>query len=218
MYRLPRILSKAVPWVTWRGPSREEIYLTFDDGPEPHVTPLILALLDAYGCRATFFVTGQRAAAYPELVRRVVHAGHGLGSHSFDHARLSRRSRQVIRQDLSRTDQAVAAAVGWVPRCFRPPYGSLSPALVKAAQACDKRLVLWSISTGDYRPDADPVRMARWLFRHLRGGDIVLLHDGLPHATRTAHALELLLPQLPTLGLRASALPMALPPRLEPAP
>ncbi|MCR4439384.1 MAG: polysaccharide deacetylase family protein [bacterium] len=217
MYRIPWILNKVIPWVTWRGPHREEVYLTFDDGPDPEGTPLVLELLAAHGCQATFFVTGQRAAAYPDLVRRVVRAGHGLGTHSFDHARLSRLSFGAIRRDLSRTDEAVALAAGWAPRCLRPPYGSLSLTLVKAASAADKRIVLWTISAGDYRPDADPERMARWLLRHMRGGDIVLLHDGLPHAARTAHVLALLLPQLPALGLRARALPMALPPAPAPA-
>ncbi|MDZ7295210.1 MAG: polysaccharide deacetylase family protein [candidate division KSB1 bacterium] len=211
MYRIPCIVTKLIPWSAWRGPRMEEVYLTFDDGPDPHGTPLILDLLEAHGCLATFFVLGCRAAAHPQLVRRLLQAGHGLGTHSFAHTRLGHLSSAAIVEDIRRTDEAVAALVGRVPRCFRPPYGSVSPALFKAAAATEKRVVLWSLSSGDYLPRLDPERLAHRLLRKVRGGDIVLFHDGHANAPRTARVLELLLPQLQARGLRPNALPIALP-------
>ncbi len=210
MYRTPWLVTKLLPWPMWRGPHKEEVYLTFDDGPDPDGTRLLLDLLAAQRCLATFFVVGQRVEAYPELVQEIVRAGHGLGTHSYDHARPGVLSAKAIRQDLLRTDQVVADVVGEAPRCFRPPYGSLSPALVKVASSCGKEIVLWSLSTGDYRPHVDAEQLARWLVRKVRGGDIVLLHDGSPHARRTAQAVRLFLPQLPALGLRPAPLPQAL--------
>ena len=209
LYRVPLLVQKLLPRVLWRGPREDEVYLTFDDGPDPVGTKLVLELLAAHGCPATFFVTGARAATHPHLVRAIVQAGHGLGSHSFHHTRLAHLSTQALVGELLRADRLLASILGWAPCYFRPPYGTLTPAMVKAAARCGKTIVMWTASTSDYHPQADPARIARWLRRHVRGGDIVLLHDGLPTSSRTAQALALFLPHLTTLGLHGAVLPGA---------
>lgn len=213
MYRTPFFVRKLLPLVTWCGPDGQGLYLTFDDGPDPVGTPLVLDLLAVHGCRATFFVTGARAVTHPHLVRQIVEAGHGLGAHFFDHKRLAGLGGEAIMDELQRTDRALSSIVGWAPRCIRPPYGALSPALIRVSTHCGKTIVLWSVSTGDYRPRAEPERIARWLLRRVRGGDIVLLHDALRCASPAARVLELFLPNLSRVGLQAKVLPPAAPPQ-----
>ncbi|NUS03402.1 MAG: polysaccharide deacetylase family protein [Nonomuraea sp.] len=148
------------------------VALTFDDGPGPY-TRTLLRHLAAHHAHATFFVVGQNVAAYPEVLRQAVAAGHEIGNHTWSHPDLTTLTRAAIRSQLARTDHAVEAAAGIVPDLVRPPYGAWD----KRVRRLERRpLVLWSVDTLDWRY-RDTARVARVSLKRVRPGSVILFHD-----------------------------------------
>ena len=185
--------------------------LTFDDGPNPSVTPQMLDLLDRHRARATFFLIGRHAAAAPALVREIAARGHALGNHTHTHPSLIFLSPRRIAEELARCDAAIASAAGQPPRWMRPPYGFRGPQLRSALRhrQGEPRPIMWSRMACDWRPQP-PEPVIRRL-RRARGGDIVLLHDG-DHRVldgdrfHTLRALEYWLPRWTAAGLKFASL------------
>jgi len=151
--------------------------LTFDDGPNPAVTPELLDLLERHEVRATFFVTGDHVRAFPELTKEIAERGHTIGNHTDTHRRLVFSSAARIAAELDRCDDAIAQAIGGKPRWMRPPFGFRGPLLNGAVRRWGGAgVVMWSLLAWDWKPSA-PAKVIRHL-RRARGGDIVLLHDG----------------------------------------
>jgi len=163
--------------------SSRKIALTFDDGPNPAVTPLLLELFDRYSVRATFFLIGKFARACPELVKEISVRGHLVGNHTDTHANLFFLSRARIRGELARCQDAIAAAShSQPPLWMRPPYGYRSPLLRGEIRRAGMRgVVMWSKICWDWKPQP-PARLIERLSRVARPdrphGDIVVMHDG----------------------------------------
>lgn len=174
--------------------ARGEVALTFDDGPDPEVTPEVLRLLAAAGARATFFPIGRMAATHPDLLRLVVEAGHDLGNHTWSHpGHFWFLSPSALGREIDRA-QEVASAAGSTPRWFRAPAGIRSPWLEPVLAARGLRLCAWTRRGFDtVRTDAAAV--ARHLVGDLAAGDILLLHDG--SGARTAAGRPVVLEVLP---------------------
>ncbi len=191
--------------------SSRKIALTFDDGPNPAVTPRLLELFDRYGVRATFFLIGKFARACPELVQEISTRGHLIGNHSDTHANLFLQTRAGIRGELERCQDAIAAAMhAEPPRWMRPPYGYRSPLLRgEIRRAGIRGVVMWSKICWDWKPQP-PERLIERLSRVARPdrpqGDIVVMHDGDHRALggdrhHVAAALEHLLPRWRDAGM-----------------
>ena len=163
--------------------SSRKIALTFDDGPNPAVTPRLLQLFDRYSVRATFFLIGKFARACPDLVKEISARGHLIGNHSDTHANLFLRTRAGIRGELARCQDAIAAAVHAEPPLWvRPPYGYRNPLLPAEIRRAGMRgVVMWSKSGWDWKPQP-PQRLIERLSHVARvdhpHGDIVVMHDG----------------------------------------
>ncbi len=157
---------------------QREIWLTIDDGPDPDDTPKILALLDRHHAKATFFVIGERAARWPELIREIVRRGHEIGHHTHTHpvATFWCASPRRLAAELDRA-LATLRDLGVRPRWFRAPVGIKHPLLSRALDARDLSCVGWSIRSGDCRSRA-PAEMAATTAERLRPGAIVLVHEG----------------------------------------
>jgi peptidoglycan/xylan/chitin deacetylase (PgdA/CDA1 family) len=175
------------PRSSWLGPNvtrlpdsaaaRSEIALTFDDGPDPEVTPGVLDLLDARGVAATFFCIGERARDHPDLCREIVRRGHGLENHSRRHlATFALHGMGGMRRDIAAAQASITQASGVAPRFFRPPAGIHSPLLDPVLHGLGLRLVTWTRRGFDTRHQPQPVTAK--LVCGLRAGDILLLHDG----------------------------------------
>ena len=148
--------------------------LTFDDGPGSGTTTL-LGSLRQYGLRATMFNTGQNAAANPALVRAQVSAGMWVGNHSYTHPHLTQQSQATIDSEISRTQQAIAAAGGGTPRLFRPPYGETN-ATVKAEEArYGLTEILWNVDSQDWNGASTDAIVAA--AGRLTNGQVILMHD-----------------------------------------
>lgn len=180
------------------------VALTFDDGPDPEVTPLLLALLERYDARATFFCIGERAARYPELVQEIVARGHTIGNHTMHHpgwfALLGPGGQRREWQDA----ENVLQRLGVESRLARAPLGLRSPISDLALHRCRLRHVGWSQRGFDTRC-GDPALVLARITRRLREGDIILLHDA--NAELDAHGvpvcLSVLERLLPLLASRA---------------
>jgi peptidoglycan/xylan/chitin deacetylase (PgdA/CDA1 family) len=153
------------------------VALTFDDGPHPATSPRLLDLLRAHDARATFFVLGERAARYPEIVRRMAREGHALGIHGLRHRTLVLQSAREIERDLREARRLIEAAAGARPvRLLRPPYGFKSVTLARVARSLGLTVVAWSVDPRDYDPIPPDLLLARVRAR-MRPGSIVLLHE-----------------------------------------
>ncbi|HEX6550853.1 MAG TPA: polysaccharide deacetylase family protein [Gammaproteobacteria bacterium] len=200
------------PTVT-HGPRRgKQVALTFDDGPDPVVTPQVLDALAEAGAHATFFVIGKSLAANPALARRMLSEGHVVGNHSWQHSRLQNfYFANWHTREINAGMRAIAEATGQAaPRLYRPPVGLKSWAVGRAAARHGLTLVAWSLHSRDTRlPSAEQV--ARRVLDRVQAGDIVLLHDGhdLPGRGRPfcAQAVRLILQGLRKKGLQCVTVP-----------
>jgi peptidoglycan/xylan/chitin deacetylase (PgdA/CDA1 family) len=190
---------------------RKVVALTFDDGPNPDATPVILDTLREKGVRATFFVLGSHAERWPELVRRISSEGHQLGNHGYFHRKLQFKSPFYVSRDIRLGIRAIRRAGAPAPRLFRAPHGFRSPWTTPIASSYGERTVGWSLGVWDSdRPGADEI-----VKRTLEGvspGSIILLHDGdgyNPDGDRmqTATALPTIIDRLKEEGYEFATLP-----------
>ena len=198
-----------------------KLAITFDDGPNPAITPKLLDLLARYDARATFFVIGKFARECPELVREVAARGHIVGNHTEDHPNLFFCSRRKIREELLHCSDVIANLLGAAPKWFRPPYGFKNPWVIPAAASFGMTTAMWTVIPGDWHapssawliPRMQRIARRAELYSPLRGkierkapGHILCLHDG-DHRhlngdrTSTLGALEYCLPRWRDLGL-----------------
>ncbi len=180
----------AGPWLASRHPVRtrwaptlsgvgraDHVALTFDDGPHPVATPLVLETLSALDVKATFFLLGEAVDEAPALVAEIVDAGHEVAVHGHSHRWHPARTPADLADDVARAHDAVLLASGQAPRWFRPPYGSPSWGSHRAARRCGLRTVLWTAWGRDWRPGATPGEVVAEVQRGLDGGGTILLHD-----------------------------------------
>jgi peptidoglycan/xylan/chitin deacetylase (PgdA/CDA1 family) len=153
------------------------VSITFDDGPNPDATPLILDVLKREDVKATFFVLGRHADRWPALVKRMADEGHQIGNHGYFHRKLHRRTPAYVRDDLTRGVEAIERASGVRPRVFRAPHGFRNPWVTPIARSLGERTIGWSLGVWDSaRPGADEI--VRRSLTGMRPGSILLLHDG----------------------------------------
>jgi peptidoglycan/xylan/chitin deacetylase (PgdA/CDA1 family) len=174
--RLQQVGAGAVE-VSWGvRTSSSLVALTFDDGPRPQWTPMVLDTLDRYDVPATFFLVGKRVRQHADLLRGRL-GRHEVGNHSWAHRDLARLDATAVHDDLRRAHDAITEVVGTPPRLVRPPYGHLGGAVLHAAARLDYRLVLWTLQMveGDF-PD-DPAGHARRIVADVQPGTILLAHD-----------------------------------------
>lgn len=166
------------------------ISLTFDDGPDPRWTPLLLELLRRLDARATFFPISGRAAAHPHLIARMLDDGHAVGVHCDQHVRHSERDLVSLRADTTRAVK-VLRTLGAEPSLWRTPWGELAPFTEQVATEQHLRIVGWTVDTHDWRGD-----FATAMFEHaqpdLSDGAVVLAHDGIGPGARRCTLRETL--------------------------
>lgn len=172
--RRERPVSSEVRWCVET--QRRAIALTFDDGPDPEITPVVLDALGRHDARATFFVVGALAASHPGIVREVAARGHEVGNHTWSHAHLVEASIEATAEEIGATQALLADLAGAPPRWFRPPRGQVTGEAVGVAARHRLDMALWSKRFG-VREEGDRSQVAA-VARAVVPGDIVLAHDG----------------------------------------
>ena len=154
-----------------------QLALTYDDGPNDPHTLLLLEVLARHNVRATFFLIGRYVQQRPDIVREVVKAGHVIGNHTFTHPLLIFKSTAEVRRELTDCRATIQDAVGEHSNIFRPPFGGRRPAVLRIARELGLEPIMWSVTGYDW--NAPPaVVIEKKVSRRIRGGDVILLHDG----------------------------------------
>jgi peptidoglycan/xylan/chitin deacetylase (PgdA/CDA1 family) len=199
--KTPWLVQRLLPGVVWRiATELPVIYLTFDDGPIPEVTPWVLDLLDKYSARATFFCVGANVQRHPELFADVLQAGHRVGNHTKNHLNAWSVSGERYLSDVESCHHLVGSAI------FRPPYGRLTPCLFNTLRR-RYRVVMWDVLSGDFDPSLSADRCFRYVLAGTRPGSIVVFHDSIKALPRLRRVLPLVLSHYAGLGYRFEALP-----------
>lgn len=156
---------------------RNSITLTFDDGPHPELTPKILAVLNQYQVKATFFVIGKKAELYPDLLRRIVNEGHIIANHSYSHhALIGFFSRKRLEADIEKCNQIILEVTGKRPAYFRPPFGVTNPRYADVLKKLEMQSIGWSLRSLDTRA-TNKYGLIQRILSKISKRDIILLHD-----------------------------------------
>ncbi|MBN2616658.1 MAG: polysaccharide deacetylase family protein [Bacteroidales bacterium] len=179
----PEFLHRFFPKMLWKeAVTGKEIYLTFDDGPHPKITPKVLNILAQFEAKACFFCVGDNVRKYPETFQQVRDAGHLVGNHTFHHLKGWGMTTEAYVEDVALCNELVQSPY------FRPPYGRIKPAQVRALQK-EYQLVMWSVITYDYDAKLKPEACLNKAIKHSGPGDIVVFHDSIKSEQNMLYAL-----------------------------
>ncbi len=182
--KIPKIVKKVVPSIVYSIPENDKVlYLTFDDGPIPETTPLILDLLDKYNAKATFFCLGKNVKENPELFQMILDKGHTVGNHTYSH-----KNGWSTQNDDYYTD--IKAAKTLIDsKLFRPPYGRIKPAQINYLKKIYK-IIMWDVLSGDFDPKTSNKKSLNNIIKNVEKGSIVVLHDSLRAKEKMLYSLK----------------------------
>ena len=173
MRQVPDYIQKIWRTPIWRiNPDEKSVYLTFDDGPNPKVTPLVLDILDKFGVKATFFCVGENVKKYPEVFREVKRRGHTVGNHTFNHLKGYKSSTQDYVKNVWKADEYVHSNL------FRPPHGRIKLSQIRTLKK-DFKIIMWDFITYDFDSKVTPDAILKEVRKRTRNGSIVIFHDSL---------------------------------------
>ena len=201
----PHYVQALFPGLVWKmSAEQKEIFLTFDDGPIPEVTPWVLSTLDAFDAKATFFCVGDNVRKYPDIFDQVLDAGHTVGNHTLNH--LSGWATENISyfHNIRHCARMVHSGL------FRPPYGKMKPSQVQFLQR-HYRIIMWDVLSGDFDRNIKPEECYQNVIQHVTPGSIVVFHDSLKAKANLEYALPRVLEHLTEMGYVFRALPAMLP-------
>ena len=190
-----------MPDLIWEIDDREGVFLTFDDGPTPGITEWILATLDKYDAKATFFVLGKNVEMYPDLFQRIVDAGHRVGNHTYSHQRGWGMSLERYTEDVDFANDFIHSNL------FRPPYARITPAQTRLL-AQRYKLVMWDIISRDYSRRVSPRGCLKNVVKYLEPGSIVVFHDSVKSFRNMRYALPHTLERIRQMGLKCKSIPL----------
>ncbi|MFB2118706.1 polysaccharide deacetylase family protein [Parapedobacter sp. 2B3] len=181
--RPPVFLTWFYPALTWhRSRAEKRIFLTFDDGPIPDVTPFVINTLKNYGIKATFFCVGENIKKHPDLFAHLVENGHRIGNHTYNHLNGWQTPDDVYLQNTDRCQQLMHTNL------FRPPYGRGRRSQYKRLRETYD-IIMWDVLSGDFDVKLSPDKCLRNVIDHTRNGSIVVFHDNVKALPRITYAL-----------------------------
>ncbi len=194
--RPPKILKKLYPSFIWSFPDdKDGVYLTFDDGPRPEVTPWVLDLLDKYDAKATFFCIGKNVELFPEIYNEIIARGHAVGNHSYSHV----KGWGVPTGDYIRDVDTASDTIH--SNLFRPPYALIG---ISQARMLSERykIIMWNILSRDYNYNISGKRCANNVVPHIQPGDIIVFHNSIKSAKNMFYALPIVMESIKNKGLK----------------
>ena len=196
----PQFVNTLFPDLIWKIPkSRSTIYLTFDDGPNPEVTPWVLNILKQYNAKATFFVVGENAAHYPGLLNTIKHDGHAVANHTYNHLSGWDNSTNNYFRNIVKSQKYTNSSF------FRPPYGKIT---IPQKNVLKKHffIVMWDVLTRDFDISVSPEQCLRNALVYTNGGSVVIFHDSIKSWRNMSYALPAFLAYFSRLEFTFEAL------------
>jgi peptidoglycan-N-acetylglucosamine deacetylase len=179
-YLLRKISGNSVNWEIPGGNKR--IFLTFDDGPVPEVTPLVLKILSDFDIKATFFCVGENVQKHPDVFNQIITQGHNVGNHSFNHLNGWKTPKQEYINNILKCEPKLKTSL------FRPPYGKITPAEIKLLKA-NYRIILWTVLSGDFDLNTSKESCLKNVLKYTKNGAIVVFHDSIKSKEKLLYAL-----------------------------
>ncbi|MCX2743700.1 polysaccharide deacetylase family protein [Mangrovivirga sp. M17] len=191
LHHTPKWMRKVYPGCIWQvDTDNKDIYLTFDDGPIPEVTPWVVDLLEKYHIKATFFLVGDNIKKHPEVFRLLVDNGHLVANHTYYHKNGFQLTDQEYYEEINLCKQEMLKNGYDDNLLFRPPHGRIKPKQIKEISAMGYDLVLWSLLSGDFSPSLTADVILKKLKKHLQPGTIAVFHDSLKAESLMKATLE----------------------------
>ena len=185
---IPRMVTWLFPKRVWRIPTtQKELYLSFDDGPDPRITPMVLDMLAAHGAKASFFCIGDRVKRYPHIYQRILDEGHAVGNHTFHHLNGWKTNDKEYLANITQASNCIDSSL------FRPPYGRMKGSQASAIAAKGLKTIMWTVLSGDYEAKLSPEECAERVLGNIAPGFIYLFHDSEKAEKNMLFALEKLL-------------------------
>ncbi len=191
-----KMLYRRCIWQMPRG--SKTIYLTFDDGPHPEVTPFVLEQLRKHGAKATFFCIGKNVEAYPDVYQRIISEGHSVGNHTQNHLNGWSNGDDVYLENIRQAATHISSSL------FRPPYGRIR--LSQLRKMSGYKVIMWSVLSGDFDISIDGARCLTNVLRYTSDGSVVVFHDSEKAAVRMRYALPEVLETFSGKGFRFDAI------------
>lgn len=188
--KTPRWVRKLLVTSIWEVPDDEKaIYLTFDDGPHPSITPFVLNELDKYGAKATFFCIGKNVEKHGEIYRQILDKGHAVGNHTHNHLNGWKTADTDYLKDILNANRYIDSDL------FRPPYGRITWSQHKQLTQLEQpfKIVMWSVLSGDFDVDLSPEKCYKNVVDHAETGSIIVFHDSEKAERRLNFALPAVL-------------------------
>ena len=183
MRQIPDFIKLMWRTPVWRiNPSEKVIYLTFDDGPNPEVTPQVLDILDEFEAKATFFCVGENVMKYPEIFQEVKHRGHAVGNHTFNHVKGTEKTVKVYVDNVGKAHEYIHS------KLFRPPHGRITLSQVNKLKA-DFKIIMWDFITYDFDRQVTSTEILKEVKIRSRNGSVVIFHDSLKARKNVLEAL-----------------------------
>ena len=181
-----RLFPELIWHITHRDEQKKHIYLTFDDGPTPEVTPWVLEQLRKYNAKATFFCLGRNVDRYPELYQQILDEGHAVGNHSYSHLKGSQTKSTEYYDDIKLAGETIQS------RLYRPPYGRFRKSQIRELRK-KYQIVMWDVLSQDYDQSITPEKCLFNVMENVRPGSIVVFHDSMKAKENLYYTLPVLL-------------------------
>lgn len=183
-HKTPLYIQWLYPQLTWHKSRKEKtIYVTFDDGPIPEVTPQVLNVLDTYNAKATFFCVGDNIQKHPNLYQEIIDRDHKTGNHTYDHLNGWKSSSQEYLNSVEKCKILVPEAV-----FFRPAYGKIKRNVISTIKK-DYEIIMWDVLTGDFDPNLKKEACLQKSIQATKNGSIIIFHDSIKAQENMLYAL-----------------------------
>ncbi|WP_430410357.1 polysaccharide deacetylase family protein [Kordia sp.] len=203
--KTPKLVKSLFPQLVWEfSVATKTIYLTFDDGPIPEVTPWVLEQLAQYTAKATFFCIGDNVKKYPKIYNDIIQQGHAVGNHTQQHVNAWKVSNELYISDSIHCDETfktvLKSSKRTTTKLFRPPYGKITPHLARKLRELGYSIIMWNVLSGDFDTELSPEKCLSNVLDHTEAGSIVVFHDSIKAQEKIRYALPKVLAHFSNLG------------------